>query len=205
VKPPQVVWSYAGVRPLLDDAEGDPSAVTRDYLLETGADGAPLLTVWGGKITTFRKLAEEAGDAVGTMLGERRKPWSRVAFLPGGDLSEFIGRPRRPDADFEVFLARVRERFAWLPPDVARRCARAYGSRIARVLAGCRSRADLGAEVAPGLFEAELRYLQREEWATDADDVLWRRSKLGLHCTPAQRKAVHGWFERSHARADASR
>ncbi len=194
-----VVWSYAGVRPLLDDASGDPSAVTRDYLLETNTQGAPLLSVWGGKITTFRKLAEDAADMVGGMLGQGpesgRKPWTERAHLPGGDLSSWIGAAQRPDTDFERLVAAVQKRHAYLPPTLARRLSRAYGARISRVLGGAASLAELGQEVAPGLFDIELRYLQREEWACSADDVLWRRSKLGLHYTEAQRAAVAAWFE----------
>nr|WP_316642545.1 glycerol-3-phosphate dehydrogenase [uncultured Roseateles sp.] len=189
-----VVWSYAGVRPLLDDASGDPSAVTRDYLLEPHQDGAPLLSVWGGKITTFRKLAEDAADLLGDMLGQRRAAWTQGAFLPGGDLSGWIGAAQRPDTDFERFVAAVTTRHPWLPAEVARRWARAYGSRIDHLIAASQSPADLGQEVAPGLYEIELRYLQREEWVLSADDLLWRRSKLGLHYTEAQREAVKQWM-----------
>jgi len=199
ITPADVVWTYAGVRPLLDDASGDPSAVTRDYLLETQADGgAPLLTVWGGKITTFRKLAEDAATEVGRLLGDARQPWTAPASLPGGDLREWIGTPQRPDTDFERFVTLLRTRHGWLPADVARRLARAYGARVARVLKQAQQLSDLGAQVAPGLYEAELHYLQREEWALTADDVLWRRSKLGLHLTEAQRAAVADWME-THA------
>ena len=171
VVPADVVWAYSGVRPLLDDASGDASAVTRDYLLEfDGGVGtaAPLLTVWGGKITTFRKLAEDAADEVGRLLGEARPAWTEPAPLPGGDLRAWIGTPRR--------------------------LARAYGARIDRVLGRAESLADLGAEVAPGLHEAEIRYLQREEWVTCADDLLWRRSKLGLHYSAAERQQVADWL-----------
>jgi glycerol-3-phosphate dehydrogenase len=199
ITPADVVWTYAGVRPLLDDASGDPSAVTRDYLLETQADGgAPLLTVWGGKITTFRKLAEDAATEVGRLLGDARATWTAPASLPGGDLREWIGTPQRPDTDFERFVTLLRTRHGWLPADVARRLARAYGARVARVLKQAQQLSDLGAQVAPGLYEAELHYLQREEWALTADDVLWRRSKLGLHLTEAQRAAVADWME-THA------
>ena len=195
VRPGEVVWSYSGVRPLLDDHAGPASAVTRDYLLETSATGAPLLTVWGGKITTFRKLAEEAGDAVTRMLGEGRAAWSEGAFLPGGDLSAWVGAPTRPDADFGRFSAEVQRRHPWLPPAVAHRMARAYGSRIDRVLGAATALSSLGAQVAPGLFEAELEYLQREEWVRAAEDVLWRRSKLGLHYDARRASAVTAWFD----------
>jgi glycerol-3-phosphate dehydrogenase len=198
VRATDVVWSYSGVRPLLDDASGDPSAVTRDYLLETqgrlGSE-APLLTVWGGKITTFRKLAEDAANEIGQQLGQRRPAWTEGAFLPGGDLSAWIGAPQRPDTDFEAFLTALRQRHAWLPPMLARRLARAYGSRIDHVIDGAMALAGLGAEIAPGVFEAELQYLRREEWATRADDVLWRRSKLGLHLGSAESARIGAWLE----------
>lgn len=197
VYPSEVVWSYSGVRPLLDDASGDPSAVTRDYLLETNTEAAPLLSIWGGKITTFRKLAEEAADAVGQMLGESRTHWTEGATLPGGDLADWIGGTVRPDLDFEKFVAEVSRRYPWLAQSHARRMARAYGSRIARVLAP--SAAQMGEEIAPGLYEGEVDYLQREEWAAGADDVLWRRSKLGLHMTPAERERVADWMETDNA------
>lgn len=197
VRREDVRWTYAGVRPLLDDASGDPSAVTRDYLLETNSAGAPLLSVWGGKITTFRKLAEDAAELVGRMLGEPRAAWTAQAFLPGGDLSAWIGAPARPDTDFERMVTAARQRWDWLPLPLVRRLCRAYGSRIDRVIGAANTVAELGREVAPGLHEAELHYLIREEWARSAEDVLWRRSKLGLHYTPAEREAVGRWMEQA--------
>ncbi len=206
VAPADVVWSYSGVRPLLDDASGDPSAVTRDYLLERNADAAPLLSVWGGKITTFRKLAEDAADDIGRMLGEARPAWTEGAFLPGGDLSGWIGKASgaQPQDDFRRFVAAVEARHPWLPPALAHRLARAYGSRIERVLGDAAALADLGAEVAPGLHERELRYLQGEEWAVSGDDVLWRRSKLGLHLAASGRERVDAWMRSRQLRQEAA-
>jgi glycerol-3-phosphate dehydrogenase len=194
ITPSDVVWSYAGVRPLLDDESGDPSAVTRDYLLEPNATAAPLLSVWGGKITTFRKLAEEAADEVCRMLGQRCAPWTEGAFLPGGDLSAWIGAAQRPDTDFQRLVQALLSRHPWLPRRLAHRLARAYGSRVDQVLGSAETLADLGAEVAPGLYEAELRYLMAQEWAHSADDVLWRRSKLGLHYSAEERQQVADWL-----------
>ena len=195
VAPSDVVWHYAGVRPLLDDDSGDPSAVTRDYLLENNTDGgAPLLSVWGGKITTFRKLAEDAASEIGRLLGQSRPAWTATAHLPGGDLSAWIGPPQRPDTDFERFVVQLRARHAWLEAPLARRLARAYGSRVDGVLGAATSIAGLGAEIAPGLHEAELDFLIRHEWARSAEDVLWRRSKLGLHFSAAEREAVARWM-----------
>jgi glycerol-3-phosphate dehydrogenase len=186
-----VVWSYAGVRPLLDDESGDPSAVTRDYLLELDTAQAPLLTVWGGKITTFRKLAEEAADLLAAPLGgtSARGAWTHGAHLPGGDLSAWIGKAQRPDTDFIRFAQAAALRYSQLPGPVCQRLARAYGARIETLLAP----GDLGTEIAPGLFEIEMNYLHAHEWARSADDVMWRRSKLGLHYSAAQRAAVAGW------------
>jgi glycerol-3-phosphate dehydrogenase len=192
VQPADVVWTYSGVRPLLDDESGDPSAVTRDYALELDTAQAPLLTVWGGKITTFRKLAEDAADLLATPLhvDAKRGAWTRLAQLPGGDLQQWIGVATRPDTDFDHFEQAARRRYPQLSADVLRRLARAYGARLDRVLGDGES---LGAEVAPGLFECELRYLHDHEWARGADDVLWRRSKLGLHYDGRQRAAVAAW------------
>jgi glycerol-3-phosphate dehydrogenase len=191
VVPADVVWTYAGVRPLLDDDSGDPSAVTRDYALELdthNATQAPLLSIWGGKITTFRKLAEEAADLLAAPLGNARGAWTRGELLPGGNLTAWIGAAQRPDTDFARFAKVLAQRHAQLPPHVALRLARAYGSRVDRILART-----LGAEVASGLYEAELHYLRDEEWARSADDVLWRRSKLGLHLDAAARQRVADW------------
>jgi glycerol-3-phosphate dehydrogenase len=204
-----VVWRYVGVRPLLDDQSGDPSAVTRDYVLESETSAAPLLSIWGGKITTFRKLAEEAADEIGKMLApaQPRARWTQRAFLPGGDLQRWMGQTAGPgsgpDGDFEDFCVTVRQRHPWLPTTLARRLARAYGSRIDQVLGQAHSLADLGVEVAPGLHTAELHYLRDEEWALTGDDVLWRRSKLGLHLLPAERERVNHWMAQAQQAASA--
>lgn len=191
ITPGDVVWTYSGVRPLLDDDSGDPSAVTRDYLLDldTAPNEAPLLTVWGGKITTFRKLAEEAADLLAAPLQSKRGAWTRDAHLPGGDLSGWIGRAQRPDTDFARFVQAVKLRYPELPDALCQRLARAYGARIDQVIGD----GGLGAQVAPGIYEAELNYLHAHEWARSAADVLWRRSKLGLHLDEAQRTAVADW------------
>lgn len=202
----QVVWCYAGVRPLLEDAAADPAAATREYRLELNHPQAspPLLNVWGGKLTTFRVLASRAGDLLCRALGEPRAAWTHDAPLPGGDLSGWTGAPRTPPVDFSRFLRAVAARHPWLPAALLERWARAYGSRLPLLLREphaqpasgdeAQSLAELGAEIAPGLHVAELRYLQHMEWARNADDVLWRRSKLGLHYSAAQRAAVADWF-----------
>ncbi len=189
VTPADVVWSYAGVRPLLGDETSDASAVTRDYQLDFDTAQAPLLTVWGGKITTFRKLAEEAADGLCRHLGIKKPAWTAGAYLPGGDLSAWIGPPVRPDSDFERFDQALAQQHPTWPAAVRRHLARCYGARIDKVVGP----EGLGQEIAPGLYEAELNYLHRHEWARSADDVLWRRTKLGLHMTTADRELVARW------------
>ncbi|MBU9542977.1 glycerol-3-phosphate dehydrogenase [Burkholderia multivorans] len=196
ISPADVHWTYSGVRPLLEDENAaNASAVTRDYRLEMDdGEGAPLLSVFGGKITTFRKLAEEAGDMLCRALGRDAPAWTAGAPLPGGDIA---------NAKFDAFADAFAKRHRWLPAPLARRYARAYGTRAARVVGDAQSLADLGAEIVPGLFEAELRYLRDTEWATCAQDVLWRRSKLGLHVAPgtldAASAALDAWFAAAHA------
>jgi glycerol-3-phosphate dehydrogenase len=191
IEPGHVVWSYSGVRPLLEDEAGDPAAVTRDYQLDLDTGGAPLLTIWGGKITTFRKLAEEAADLLALSLPTTGGAWTGAASLPGGDLSAFIGAAQRPDTDFVRFVQVLALRLPAVPAPLLHRLARAYGARVEMLLAGT----GLGATVAPGLHEGELRYLHDHEWARSADDVLWRRSKLGLHLDEGERAAVARWCE----------
>ena len=186
VTPADVVWSYSGVRPLLDDESGDPSAVTRDYSLELDATQAPLLSVWGGKITTFRKLAEEAADLLSSPLGNTRGAWTAGQHLPGGDFAPKASRDLV--ADFERHVHSLQSRHSGLSAALCRRLARSYGSRADALL-----QQGLGAEIAPGLFEAELNHLHRCEWARCADDVLWRRTKLGLHLSHNERAAADAW------------
>jgi glycerol-3-phosphate dehydrogenase len=187
INPASVCASYSGVRPLLDDASGDPSAVTRDYSLELDRDGAPLLSVFGGKITTYRRLAEEAVNRLAPLLGCRRRGWTRRARLPGGDI---------PRANFAKFSREVDARYPWLPDSTRRRYARAYGTRIARLVGDARRTADLGEEIAQGLYAAEVDYLRRHEFARTAEDILRRRSKLGLHLPPGAARDVDRWIER---------
>ncbi|MCM5571748.1 glycerol-3-phosphate dehydrogenase [Burkholderiaceae bacterium FT117] len=195
VSPSDVVWSYSGVRPLLDDEAGDPSAVTRDYLLELERVPAPLLTVWGGKITTFRKLAEEAVDLLAPELGTHAPGWTGGAKLPGGDLSGSIRETGQPERDFASFALAKAALLPWLPAPLLQRWARLYGSRLDRIVGDARSLEGLGSEVAPGLYEVELRYLVREEWARSAEDVAWRRTKLGLRLAPAELARIEDWLQ----------
>ncbi len=187
-----VVWTYSGVRPLLDDSAENASAITRDYLLECDDAGAPMLNVWGGKITTYRKLAEEALALLAPSLGASTRSWTATAPLPGGDLQEagkLVGR-----YDFDAFLRAFQARHPWLPDALARRYARSYGTRAEHIIGQADRMAALGEELAPGLYEAEAHYLVQAEWARSADDILWRRSKLGLHCQPQHRERLETWL-----------
>lgn len=182
VTPLDVISTYAGIRPLYEDNAASNATVTRDYVFAIDApDGAPpLLSVYGGKITTYRKLAEHALERLGEHLAVPDAPWTADAVLPGGDFAD----------GFDAFFAEVRALWPWLPEETALRLARAYGTRIERVLDGAQSLAGMGRDLGGGLTEAELGYLRREEFARTADDVLWRRSKLGLHTGVKGRNAV---------------
>lgn len=200
IAPADVVWSYCGVRPLLDDG-ADASSVTRDYKLELDTQGAPLLSVWGGKLTTYRALAEEAVGMLARPLGISRGDWTATAALPGGDLGTMIKSTGDPMADFESFCALQAQQRPWLPAPLARRFARAYGTRMEQMLGDAASLAQLGEEIAPGLHAAEAEYLIGREWAQTAEDILWRRSKLGLHLPADAGEKVDAWLARRAAPA----
>jgi len=187
-----VLWTYSGVRPLLDDESADAASVTRDYSLELECDSPPLLSVYGGKITTYRRLAEEAVDRLGALLRHRGGAWTRSATLPGGDM---------PRGDFAAFRAELARRWPWLDTGLLRRYSRAYGTRIEQLLAGASSMDDLGSEVLPGLRVREIEYLRREEWAVTEEDILFRRSKLGLHLPAEAPVQLAGWLAAHPANA----
>ncbi|MBU8540361.1 glycerol-3-phosphate dehydrogenase [Falsiroseomonas tokyonensis] len=180
VTPAEIVWSYSGVRPLYDDGSDDPSAITRDYVLKLDESGAPLLSIYGGKITTYRRLAEEAVEKIGRALGQEAPAWTGTAALPGGD---FGGR------DLPGYEAEIAARYPWLPAPLRARLVRAYGSEVPALMGDAGSIADLGQDHGAGLTQREVDWLRREEWARTAEDILWRRSRLGLHMTAAQREA----------------
>jgi glycerol-3-phosphate dehydrogenase len=194
IAPTDVIWSYSGVRPLVEDDSSDASAVTRDYRLELDSDGAPVLSVFGGKITTFRKLAEEAVDRIAPLLSNQRGAWTANACLPGGDV--FGPKPgNRSVQEFDLYLQGLQKKYAWLPPSTVARYARAYGTRIDMLLAGRIRTEDMGEEIAPGLYAAEVEYLIQHEWASSAADILWRRSKLGLHLPPDTKSKLDDWIK----------
>jgi glycerol-3-phosphate dehydrogenase len=194
IVPADVVWTYSGVRPLVEDEASNASAVTRDYRLELDTAGAPLLSVFGGKITTFRKLAEEAVDMLAPRLSAKQRAWTANACLPGGDL--FGAQPvNRAVKEFDSYVQGQQKKYAWLPPELVARYARAYGTRTAMLLSGRNRIADMGEEIAPQLFAAEVQYLMQHEWAISAADILWRRSKLGLHLPSDVEAKLDAWME----------
>jgi glycerol-3-phosphate dehydrogenase len=175
VRPEAVVWRYSGVRPLYDDRAGRAQEASRDYVIgiDAPAGQAPLLSVFGGKITTYRRLAEAALARLAPFLDAARAPrWTATVPLPGGDEAP------------EVVRAALLRAHPFLDPATAERLAFAYGGRARRVLDGAAAAADLGEDFGAGLSAREVRYLMAEEWAETAEDVLWRRTKLGLFVTP---------------------
>ncbi|CAN7492936.1 glycerol-3-phosphate dehydrogenase [Rhizobium sp. LjRoot98] len=181
-----IVHSFSGVRPLYDDNAENPSAVTRDYIFEVDAESgkAPLLSVFGGKITTFRKLSEHALEKIRPFFPSMKPGWTSKGILPGGDM---------PKADFDQFLGDLRARYRWLPADLAKHYARLYGTRAHDLLGNAVSLDDLGTSFGKLLREREARFLIETEWAQTPQDILERRTKHGLHMTPAEREAFAAW------------
>ena len=187
-----VLQAFTGVRPLFDDAAEHASAVTRDYVFDLepaqpSTDLPPLLSIFGGKLTTYRKLAEHALERLAPFLPRLGPPWTADAALPGGEIA---------DADFRLFLQALQDRHSWLPADLTDHYARLYGSRADSLLAGAEGLADLGRHFGGRLYEREARYLIEQEWARSAEDILERRSKHGLHLSAEQRADVEAWLER---------
>jgi glycerol-3-phosphate dehydrogenase len=161
-----IVWTYSGVRPLCDDESDSPQAVTRDYTLDVHDEQgkAPLLSVFGGKLTTYRKLAEHAMEKLAHYYPGCGPAWTKNGSLPGGDIG----------GDRDSYAAKLRREHGWLPESLARRYARTYGSH--------------------GLYEAELRYLVEKEWVVELEDAIWRRTKLGMWLDDTQQARVKAWL-----------
>ncbi|MEZ2693602.1 glycerol-3-phosphate dehydrogenase [Hafnia alvei] len=181
-----IVWNYSGVRPLCDDESDSPQAITRDYTLDVhDQDGkAPLLSVFGGKLTTYRKLAEHALEKLSGYYDNCGPAWTKNGVLPGGDLG----------TDRDSYAAQLRRRFTWLPEALARRYVRTYGTRAEQLIGTAQSLEDLGEHFGHHLYEAELRYLVAEEWVVELDDAIWRRTKLGMWLDDAQKQRVAQWL-----------
>ena len=172
VRREDIVWTYSAVRPLYDDGASKAQEATRDYVLKADERaGPPLVNIFGGKITTSRRLAEHMLEKIEALIGAKGKPWTAKASLPGGDFAP---------TGFEAQVSRLKSAYPFLDLKLARRLIRLYGTRAERLLGLARSEADLGRRFGPDLYEAEVRYLMTQEWAMTADDVLWRRTKRGL-------------------------
>jgi glycerol-3-phosphate dehydrogenase len=188
ITPGMVVWSYSGVRPLYDDGSESPSAVTRDYhlLLDKGAwpDDPPLLSVFGGKLTTYRRLAEQALAKLSGRFSAK-PDWTYGEALPGGDLNGLT---------FRGLLLDFRRRYPRLPKLWLTRVLRRHGSLAEEIIGDAKTERELGRNFGGGLYERELDYLARNEWASEAEDVLWRRTKCGLHMSAAEQTAVRDYL-----------
>ncbi|NWC11723.1 glycerol-3-phosphate dehydrogenase [Pseudomonas agarici] len=183
-----ILHSYSGVRPLCNDESDNPSAVTRDYTLALSGndDEAPLLSVFGGKLTTYRKLAESVMAQLSPFFTQMRPSWTATSTLPGG---EQMSTPL-------ALAQEIRRRFDWLPSDIARRWATSYGNRAWRLLEGVQNLSELGEHLGGGLYTREVDYLCSDEWATTAQDILWRRSKLGLLTSPAEQQQLQDYLDK---------
>ncbi|WP_425092211.1 glycerol-3-phosphate dehydrogenase [Tropicimonas sp. S265A] len=182
-----VVWTYSGVRPLYDDGATSATAATRDYVLQLDKSrGAPALNVFGGKITTYRRLAESALDEIKTVFPDVGGPWTACVPLPGGDF---------PVDGVAALIEGLRADHAFLSDRWARRLVRAYGTEAAEILAGARSQSDLGEDFGATMTAREVAWLMDKEYAQCADDVVWRRSKLGLRLTEDQIARLDTWIK----------
>lgn len=191
-----VVWTYSGVRPLCDDESDSPQAITRDYTLDIhDVDGqAPLLSVFGGKLTTYRKLAEHALEKLAPYYKGIGPAWTKGAVLPGGDIGD-----NRDD-----YAAKLRRRFPFITEGMARHYARTYGSNTELFLGDAKDIADLGEHFGHELYEAELRYLVEHEWVRRLDDAIWRRTKEGMWLNAEQQSRVAQWLQQHAGKRELS-
>ncbi len=192
VREEDVVWSYSGVRPLYDDGAQSATAATRDYTLKVDDDGgAPVLMIFGGKITTYRRLAESALDRIGRYLPDGKGPWTAGVPLPGGDFAV---------SEVAALTDQLKTQHPYLSDYACRRLIRAYGTEARDMLAGAQGAADLGEAFGATLTEREVRWLMDREWARTAEDVVWRRSKLGLRMTPDEIARLDRWMNEARPR-----
>jgi glycerol-3-phosphate dehydrogenase len=193
VRPEDVVWTYSGVRPLFDDGDDNPSKVTRDYHLEVEGSPqakAPILSVFGGKITTYRRLAEHALRDLQPYFPRMGGPWTDGRAVYDGEMAD---APTFEEA-FDRFVEGAVASKPGLPKALVRILSRRHGSGLDDLLENVTTVADLGRHFGGSLYEVEVRHLVRDEWAVDAEDVLWRRTKEGLHMTAEEREAFARWL-----------
>jgi glycerol-3-phosphate dehydrogenase len=191
-----IVWTYSGVRPLCDDESDSPQAITRDYTLDIHDEQgkAPLLSVFGGKLTTYRKLAEHALEKLKGYYPKMGPAWTKGCTLPGGDIN----------GDRDDYAAQLRRRYTFLTESLARRFSRTYGSNSDLILGRATSISDLGEDFGHEFYEAELRYLVEHEWVRGVDDAIWRRTKLGMWLSEEQQVRVAQWLGKRGSKAALS-
>ncbi|WEZ82261.1 glycerol-3-phosphate dehydrogenase [Rhizobium sp. 32-5/1] len=182
-----IVWTYSGARPLFDDGASKAQEATRDYVLkvEGGEGEAPLLNVFGGKLTTYRRLGEHALEKIAEAIGAKGAPWTAKSKLPGGDF---------PATGYEAEVAKLKSRYAFLIDRHARRLVRLYGTAATSLLGNATAATDLGRHFGADLYEVEVQWLVEREWARHAEDVLWRRTKLGLKLTAAEADGLEDYM-----------
>lgn len=187
IKPSDIVFSYSGVRPLIDCGEKNASEISRDYqlVLDTPKNLAPLLDVFGGKITTYRQLSEEAVNLLKKVFPNLKPAWTSTTILPGGDV---------PDRNIPLFFADLKKRYSWMPDQTLKRFAKMYGTRTFLLLDGVSTIHEMGHCFGHDLYEKEVTFLINTEWALSAEDILWRRSKLGLFLSDGQKKNLSEWL-----------
>jgi glycerol-3-phosphate dehydrogenase len=189
-----VVWTYSGVRPLYDDGASKAQEATRDYVIrrEETLGGGTLINIFGGKITTYRRLAESMMDEIEETMGARRAAWTKGATLPGGDF---------PVKGFGDLVARLSKGRDGLDAGLIRRLARLYGTDAADIIGDAKTPNGLGLDFGHGLHEAEVRHLMEKEWARTADDVLFRRTRLGIRMSETEQQALADWMAKARAGA----
>ncbi len=197
VSPDDVVWSFAGIRPLFDDGGDSAQATTRDYVLDLkDNDGiAPLMSIYGGKITSYRELSEEVLGKMRRYFPDMKSGWTKGAALPGGDFDT---------EGFEGLVSKLKHDCPVLPELLARRLCRSYGTRAWKIISGVKELTDLGKDFGAGLYEREVDYLRTIEWAHTVEDIMWRRSKLGLHLNSQQQADLIEWMGKQSGRSGTS-
>ncbi|MEO0544440.1 MAG: glycerol-3-phosphate dehydrogenase [Pseudomonadota bacterium] len=184
-----IVWTFSGVRPLYDDGASSATAATRDYVLSLDTNGgAPVLNVFGGKITTYRRLAEGAVEKLQPLLGNTQEGWTAGVALAGGDF---------PVGGFDDLVNELAAKTPWLEVKTVKRLVRAYGTEAATIIGDAKSEKDLGVHFGSGLYQAEVKWLIEHEFARTAEDVLWRRSKLGLRFDDKAAETLRKWMEKN--------
>ena len=182
-----VVWTYSGVRPLYDDGVTSASAVSRDYVIKVDESrGAPALNIFGGKITTYRKLAESAMEEISKFFPQVSAPWTAGVAMPGGDF---------PVDGVDDLTGKLTKEYSFLSQAWAKRLIRGYGTEARTILAGATEKGDLGKWFGSNLTEREVEWLMEKEYAIEADDIVWRRTKLGLVMTKDEISVLDTWMK----------